>query len=64
VTDGVANPVQQSNMGPVNFILESKASALGINTTVISKTANDKKTSMREQVCNLFPNVSVWQFSN
>ena len=30
-------------MGPVNFILESKASALGINTTVISKTDNDKK---------------------
>jgi hypothetical protein len=41
-------------MGPVNFILESKASALGINTTVISKTANDKKISMREQVCNLY----------
>jgi hypothetical protein len=30
-------------MGPVNFILESKAQAQGINTPVISKTANDKK---------------------
>ncbi len=30
-------------MGPVNFILESKAQAQGINTPAISKTANDKK---------------------